>query len=238
MKDPRQKAVSYLLLKCRDLPITSMLLYGSFGRGDYKPTSDVDVCVVIDSSRYYSKDLERLLNLKDKCKEKFSIEMDFDIILDSEIDLWNNGIITQAHHFTHLSTCLNTDAKVIFGEDIRKRFNLPSDYKEKARLNLKLIESEYKEWSLHYLHLHTKDEPHYGSVPFYMSFQLLAVFLNAHGILEIKNFKEMCKYIDRFPRVAESLPFKKLRKAKGTEITDDEFIDLLRIVKTATPERP
>ena len=71
-----------------------------------------------------------------------------------------------------------------------------------------------------------------------MTYWLLATFLNAHGILEITNFDEMCKYIDRFPSVAETSSFKKFRKAKGTELTDDEFINLLRIVKTATPERP
>jgi len=48
MKDPQQKAVSYLLSKCRDLPIVSIMTYGSFARGDYKPSSDVDVCVGIE----------------------------------------------------------------------------------------------------------------------------------------------------------------------------------------------
>jgi len=67
---------------------------------------------------------------------------------------------------------------------------------------------------------------------------LLATFLNAHGIFEITSFGEMCKYIDRFPIVAETSSFKKFRKAKGTGLTDDEFINLLRIIKTATPERP
>lgn len=238
MKEPQQKAVTYFLSKCRGLPIVSILTYGSFGRGDYKPSSDIDVLVVVDSLRYCTKDLISLMKILENCKAEFHVDMDIDIILDSEIDLWDKGILSQGHHFSHLSTNYNKDAKVIFGEDIRHRFRLPPDFEEKARLNLELIEAEYKEWSLHYYHYHTKDDPYYESVPYYMTYWLLATFLNAHGILEITNFDEMCKYIDRFPSVAETSSFKKFRKTKGTELTDDEFINLLRIVKTATPERP
>lgn len=234
MNDPRQKAVAYLLSKCRGLPIVSILTYGSFGRGDYKPSSDIDVLVVVDSLRYRAKDLISLYKILENCKAKFHVGMDMDIIFDSEIDLWNKGILSFCHHFSHLSTNYNKDAKVIFGEDIRHRFRLPSDFEEKARLNLENIEAEYKLWFHHYYLNHPTDE----LVPYYMTYWLLATFLNAHGILEITNFDEMCKYIDRFPSVAESSSFKKFRKAKGTELTDDEFINLLRIVKTATPERP
>jgi predicted nucleotidyltransferase len=238
MKDPQQKAVSYFLSKCRGLPIVSILTYGSFGRGDYKPSSDIDVLVVVDSSRYCKKDLISLMKILEDSKAKFHVGRDMDIILDSDIDLWNNGILSDGHHFSHLSTNYNKDAKVIFGEDIRRRFRLPSDLEEKARLNLKNIEAEYVTWILHYYHFHTKDDPYYESVPYYMTYCLLATFLNAHGIVEIRGFDEMCKYIDRFPSVAETSSFKKFRKAKGTELTDDEFMNLLRIIKTTTPERP
>ena len=143
MKDPRQKAVSHLLSKCRGLPIVSILTYGSFGRGDYTSISDIDVLVVVDSLRYCDKVLTSLMKILENSRAKFHVGMDMDIILDSEIDLWNNGILTHGHHFSHLSTNYNKDAKVIFGEDIRRRFRLPSDFEEKARLNLKNIEAEY-----------------------------------------------------------------------------------------------
>jgi hypothetical protein len=214
------------------------LTYGSFGKGDYTPSSDIDLLVVVDSLRYCDKVLTSLMKILENCKAKFHVGMDMDIILDSEIDLWNNGILTHGHHFSHLSTNYNKDAKVIFGEDIRRRFRLPSDFEEKARLNLENIEAEYKTWSLHYYHYHTKDDPYYGLVPYYMTYWLLAAFLNAHRILEITGFDEMCKCIDRFPSVAETSSFKKFRKTKGTELTDDEFINLLRVVKSATPKRP
>jgi hypothetical protein len=207
-------------------------------------SSDIDVLVVVDSLRYCKKDLISLMKILENCKAKFHVGMDMDIILDSEIDLWNNGIFSDGHHFSHLSTNCNKDAKVIFGEDIRRRFRLLSDFEEKARLNLENIEAEYLTWVLHYYHYHPKDDPYYESVPYYksvpyyMTYCLLTTFLNAHGIVEITGFDEMCQYVDRFPSVAETSSFKKFRKAKGTELTDDEFMNLLRIVKTATPKRP
>jgi predicted nucleotidyltransferase len=165
MKAPQQKAVSYFLSRCRGLPIVSILTYGSFGRGDYKPSSDVDVLVVVDSSRYCKKDLISLMKILEDCKARSHVGMDMDIILDSDIDLWNNGILPDGHHFSHLSTNYNRDAKVLFGEDIRRRFRLPSDFEKKALLNLKNIEAEYLAWFLHYYHYHTKDDPYYDSVP-------------------------------------------------------------------------
>jgi len=98
MKDPRQEAVSYLLSKCRGLPIVSIMTYGSFARGDYKPSSDIDLLVVVDSSRYCAKDLRSLYKIRENdVRAKFHVGMDMDIMLDSDIDLWNNGILSDGH---------------------------------------------------------------------------------------------------------------------------------------------
>ena len=84
MKDPQQKAVSYFLSKCRGLPIVSILTYGSFARGDYKPNSDIDLLVVVDSLRYCAKDLTSLMKIRENSKAKFHAGMDMDIIFDSK----------------------------------------------------------------------------------------------------------------------------------------------------------
>jgi hypothetical protein len=70
-----------------------------------------------------------------------------DIILDSEIELWNRGILLDGRSFNDLSF-YNKDGKILFGEDIRKRFKLPSDFKEKAQINLELIEAEIEKMVL------------------------------------------------------------------------------------------
>jgi len=68
-----------------------------------------------------------------------------DIILDSEIDLWNKGILLGGHSFNDLSI-YNKDGKILFGKDIRNEFRLPSDFQEKAQVNQEIIESESKRW--------------------------------------------------------------------------------------------
>jgi len=229
MKDSHKKAVSYLLSKCQDLPIMSILTYGSFARGDYKPNSDIDLLVVVDSLQYCAKDLKSLIKICENCKTKFHVVVQMDIMLDSEIDLWNKGILLDGHSFIDLSF-YNKDGKIIFGEDIRQRFKLPPDFEEKARLNLEIIEAEFKLWFCHSYHLTGE-----SLVPHWMTGWLLATFLNSRGIVEITSFGETCKHIHRFSNVAETSSFKKF-KAKR-ELTPDEFINLHRMIKTVTAEK-
>jgi len=68
VEDAHKKAVSYLVSKCPDLAVVSVLAYGSYARGDYRPDSDVDVLVVVDSSRYSSVDLKKLVEVCVFCK--------------------------------------------------------------------------------------------------------------------------------------------------------------------------
>ena len=144
-------------------------------------------------------------------------------MLDSEIELWNKGILLDGHCFNDLSF-YNEDGKVVFGEDIRKKFRLPSDFQEKARVNLEIIEAEFKRWFCHSYH-----QTGESLVPHWMTGWLLCTFLNTLGIVEIASFSETCKRIDRFPNVAETSSFKKF-KAKR-ELTADDFIDLHRIIR-------
>ena len=142
-KDAHEKAVSFLLLRAHDLPIISIMTYGSYARGNYRVSSDIDMLVVINSLSYDSGDLKSLIKICEACKEKFNVVVQMDIILDSEIELWNRGILLDGRSFSDLSF-YNKDGKIVFGEDIRKRFKLPSDFKEKAQINLEIIEAEFK----------------------------------------------------------------------------------------------
>ena len=226
MKDAHEKAVSYLLSKCQDLPIISILSYGSYARGDYKPSSDVDLLVAVDSFRYHAKDLKFLIKVCEDCKTKFRVMIQMDIILDSEIELWNKGILLDGHSFSDLSF-YNKDGKVLFGEDMRKRFRLPSDYQEKACVNLELIEAEFKRWFCHTYHQTGK-----SSVPHWMTGWLLCTFLNICGIMENTSFEETCEHIDKIPNIAETSSFKKYKAKK--ELTADDFIALHRTIKKST----
>jgi len=223
MKDAHEEAVSYLLSKCEDLPIISVLTYGSYARGNYKPSSDIDVLVVVDSSRYHAKDLKSLVKVCETCNKKFHVVVQMDIILDSEIELWNKGILSDGHSFSDPSF-YNKDGKVLFGEDIRNRFRLPSDFEEKAQLNLEIIEAEFKRWFCHSYHQTGK-----SLVPHWMTGWLLCTFLNTLGIVEIAGFDETCKRIDKIPDVASTSSFKKYKAKK--ELTADDFTDLHRIIK-------
>lgn len=84
-KDPQEAAISYLLSECRGLAIVSILAYGSYARGDYRPESDVNLLVILDSERYSARDLRRLVEIAEFCKEKFGVSLNMDIMLDSEI---------------------------------------------------------------------------------------------------------------------------------------------------------
>ena len=146
-----------------------------------------------------------------------------DILLDSEIKLWNKGILLDGHCFSDFSF-YSKDGRVIFGEDIRNRFRLPSDFQVKAQVNLEIIEAEFKRWFCHFYHQTGK-----SLVPHWMTGWLLCTFLNTLGIVEITNFDETCEYIDKIPEIAGTRSFKKF-KAKR-ELTADDFIDLHRIIK-------
>jgi predicted nucleotidyltransferase len=183
----------------------SILTYGSYARGNHKPSSDIDLLVVVDSLRYYAKDLKSLIKICENCKTKFHVIMQMDIILDSEIELWDKGILLDGHSFSDLS-CYNKDGKVLFGEDIRKRFRLPSDFQEKAQVNLKVIEAEFKRWFCHSYHQTGK-----SLVPHWMTGWLLCTFLSTRGIVEIASFSETCKHIDGFSDVAGTSSFKKFK---------------------------
>jgi predicted nucleotidyltransferase len=226
VRDSHEKVVSYLLSKCQDLPIMSILTYGSYARGDYKPKSDIDMLVVVDSLRYHAKDLKSLIKACEICQKKFHVVMQMDIILDSEIELWNKGVLLDGHSFSDLSF-YNKDGKVLFGEDIRKKFRLPPDFREKAQVNLEIIESEFKLWFCHTYHQTGK-----SLVPHWMTGWLLCTFLNTLGIAEITSFQETCEHIDKIPDIAGTSSFKKY-KAKR-ELTADDFIALHRTVKKFT----
>jgi len=225
-KDAHGKAVSYLLSKCHDLPILSIMTYGSYARGDYKLSSDIDLLVVIDSQRYNSKDLKSLIKICEICKTKFDVIMQPDIILDSEIRLWNRGILLDGHSFSDLSS-YNKDGKVLFGEDIRNRFRLPSDFQERAQVNLEIIEAEFKRWFCHSYHQTGK-----SLVPHWMTGWLLCTFLNTLGTVEITSFEETCEHIDKIPNIAGTSSFKKFKAKK--ELTADDFIVLHRTIKKST----
>lgn len=228
MKDAHEEAVSYLLSKCESLPVISVLTYGSYARGNYRPSSDIDLLVVVDSSRYHAKDLKSLIKVCETCKKKFQVVVQMDIILDSEIELWNKGILLDGHSFSDLSF-YNEDGKVLLGEDIRNRFRLPSDFEEKAQLNLEIMEAEFKRWFCHSYHQTGK-----SLVPHWMTGWLLCTFLNTLGMVEIPSFDDTCKRVDKIPEVARISSYKKYKAKK--ELTADDFIDLHRIIKNLSLE--
>jgi predicted nucleotidyltransferase len=226
MKDAHEKSVSFLLSKCQDLPIVSILTYGSYAREEYKPSSDIDLLVVVDSLRYHAKDLMSLIKLCEICKKKFHVIIQMDIILDSEIELWNKGILLDGHSFNDLSF-YNKDGKILFGKDIRNKFRLPTDFQEKAQVNLEIIEAEFKRWFCHSYH-----ETGKSLVPHWMTGWLLCTFLNSLGILKITSFGETCEHIGKIPEIAGSSVFKKYKAKK--ELTADDFINLRRTIKKLT----
>lgn len=219
--DAHNEAISYFLSSCRDLAVVSVLTYGSYARGDYSPDSDIDLLVILDSKQYSSRDLKNLVEICKFCKKDFKVTLQMDILLDSEIELWNRGILLEGHSFIDLSF-YKKEGKVLFGEDIRKRFRLPKDLKEKAEALLKIIEAEFKRWFLE-----KEGEGHL--VPQWMTGWLLVTFLNTLKIVEVTSFKETCEFIEKIPLIATTLEFKKYREKK--ELTADEFINLCRIIK-------
>jgi len=219
-EEVHDKAVSYLLSNCHDLPVASILAYGSYARGDYRPNSDVDLLVILDSEQYSSRDLRRLVEVAEEGRERFGISLNMDIMLDSEIDLWNRGILLEGHSFIDLSF-YRRDGKILLGEDIRGRFKLPKDLEEKAKVLLGIIESEFKRWLLE-----GRGE---RLVPHWLTGWLLVTFLNTLGIAEAVNFGETCELIEGIPYLASTPEFKKYKEKK--ELTPDEFINLNRIIK-------
>lgn len=222
-KNAHEKAVSYLLSRTRDLPIISIMTYGSYARGNYRISSDIDVLVVINSLNYDSGDLKSLIKICEICKTKFNVVVQMDIVLDSEIELWNRGILLDGRSFSDLSF-YNKDGKILFGEDIRKRFRLPSDFKEKAQINLEIIEAEFKRWFCHSYH-----QTRRTLVPHWMTGWLLCTFLDHLGTVDNASFEDTCKQIEKIPEISKKPSFKKFKSKK--ELTADDFIDLQKVIK-------
>lgn len=227
IEDAHARAVSYLISNCRDLALVSVLVYGSYARGDYRPDSDIDLLMVLDSKRYSSRDLRSLVKICRFCREEFKVSLQMDIILDSEIDLWNHGVLLDGHSFIDLSF-YRKEGKVLLGEDVRERFKLPVELKEKARVVLGIIEAEFKRWYL-------GQEGEACLVPHWMTGWLLVTFLNTLGTVDVASFKETCESVEKIPALSASRGFQKYREKK--ELTADEFIELHKVVKNEV-QRP
>ena len=182
----------------------------------------MDLLVVLDSERYSSRALRRLVEIAEFCREEFGVSLNMDIILDSEIELWNRGILLEGHSFIDLSF-YRRDGKVLLGEDVRDRFRIPDDLEEKARILLRIVESEFKRW---FLEEEGVREP---LVPHWMTGWLLVTFLNTLGIVDVPDFRRTCELVAEIPPLATTQGFKKYREKR--RLTVDEFIELCRIVK-------
>jgi len=218
-EDVHTKAVSYLLASCHDLAIASILAYGSYSRGDYGPESDIDLLVVLNSKQYSSEDMRKLIEICKFCRKEYGISLQMDIILDSEIELWNRGILLEGHSFIDISF-YRKEGRVLFGKDIRNLFRLPADLKEAARVLLGIIEAEFKRWFL---------EGGGHLVPHWMTGWLFVTFLNTLDIVDLTSFKETCQAIEKIPLLATTPEFKKYREKR--ELTPDEFINLYRLIR-------
>jgi len=221
VEDAHNRVVSYLVSKCPELAVVSVLAYGSYARGDYRPDSDLDVLVVVDSSRYSSVDLKRLVEICIFCKKEFKVALQMDVILDLEIDLWNKGILLDGHSFVDLSFYKN-EGVVLFGVDVRDRFRVPEDFREKARDVLGVVEAEFKHW---FCQGHGRKR----FVPHWMTGWVLAAFLNILGFVDVPGFKETCDHVAQIPVLAATPMFEKFRRKR--ELTADEFIELMRMIK-------
>jgi len=219
VEDVHDKAVEYFLSNCQDLAILSILAYGSYARRDFRPDSDIDLLVVLDSKKYSSGNLKRLVEIAEESRERFGISLNMDIMLDSEIDLWNLGILLEGHSFIDLSF-YRKEGKILFGVDIRDRFKIPEDFMEKSKMQLTIVESEFKRWLL---------EDRGELVPHWLTGWLLATFLNTLGITEVTSFNETCRLVEGIPFLATTPQFEKYKQKK--ELTPDEFIDLNRTIR-------
>jgi predicted nucleotidyltransferase len=209
------------------MPLVSILAYGSYARRDYRPDSDIDLLVVFDSKRYSSEDLNNIIEVCKTCREEFKVSFQMDIWVDSEIDLWNKGILLEGHSFIDLFF-YRKDGRVLFGADIRDRFKLPRDVEAKARVLLGVIEAEFKRWFL-------EGEGERQFVPHWMTGWLLVTFLNTLGIIDVTSIKETCEHIEKIPAIAARKEFEKYKRKE--ELTPDEFINLHRIIKSHTQKR-
>jgi len=225
-EDAHRKAISHLLSSCKDLAVLSVLAYGSYARGDYKPESDIDLLVVLDSKRYSSKDMKSLIDICKFCKKEFNVLLQMDIWTESEIELWNKGILLDGHSFVDLSF-YNKDGKVLFGRDIRNRFRLPTDIEKKACVLLDIIETEFKRWFF--------QQESESRVPHWMTGWLLVTFLNTLGIADVAGFKETCASIKQIPVLAGTPGFQKYEMER--ELEPDEFIRLYRVIKSEAQTR-
>ena len=203
------------------MAVLSVLAYGSYARGDYKPESDIDLLAVLDSKRYSSKDMKSLIDICKFSKKEFNVSLQMDIWTESEIELWNKGILLDGHSFVDLSF-YNKDGKVLFGRDIRNRFRLPTDIEKKAYVLLDIIETEFKRWFF--------QQESEGRVPHWMTGWLLVTFLNTLGIVNVASFTEACAIIEKIPVLADTPEFQKYEMER--ELEPDEFIRLYRIIKT------
>jgi len=144
-----------------------------------------------------------------------------DVVLDLEVDLWNKGILLDGHSFVDLSF-YKKEGKVLYGVDVRDRFRVPVDFRDKARDALGVVEAEFKRW---FCQGHGRRR----FVPHWMTGWVLASFLNVLGFVDVPGFEETCELAGRVPVLAGTSMFEKYRKKK--ELTADEFIELVRIVK-------
>jgi len=231
--DQHEKAAKAIVRGYRSIPsVKSVMVYGSYARGDYSKSSDIDLAVLLDSEKFCHSDASKLVQRVSRVQRRFGVKLEPDFILDSEVELFNRGILLDGRAVSDAYMYMK-EGKILFGEDFRHLLTLPGRAMQVKGIQFGIIEEHFKRWLLHNLD---------SKVPnWFVSWSIVSA-VNAMGSTRVRNREESLGELEKLLPNLRGLPvYRKFKSAKKTRdaLTADEFLKLLKTlehgVETRTP---
>lgn len=225
--DKHEKAAKAIVKEYRSIPsVKSVMAYGSYARGDYSESSDIDLVILLDSEKFCRSDASKLIRCVRAVQRRYGVRLAPDFILDSEVELFNRGILLDGRALSDAHV-YRKEGKILLGEDFRHLFVLPDSATPVGETQFYIIEEHFKRWLLRNL---DSKVPHW-----FVSWSIVSA-VNAMGSTRVDYGEESFVELERLLSNVRDLPaYRKFKSARKTRdvLAADEFLKMLKTLERA-----
>jgi predicted nucleotidyltransferase len=75
--DQHEKAAKAIVREYKSIPsVKSVMVYGSYARGEYSKNSDIDLTVLLDSEKFCHSDASKLVQHVSRVQRRFGVRLE------------------------------------------------------------------------------------------------------------------------------------------------------------------